>query len=33
VALLVVGGLLFLTLAFHERFGGRLSLPRAERAA
>jgi hypothetical protein len=33
VALLVVSGLLFLTLAFHERFGGRLSLPRAERAA
>jgi von Willebrand factor type A domain len=32
-ALLVLGGLLFLALALHERFGGRLALPRARRAA
>jgi len=30
--LLVVGGLLFLVLALHERFGALLSLPRPERA-
>ena len=32
VAFFVLGGLLFLALAFHERFGGRLALPRPERA-
>jgi hypothetical protein len=31
-ALLVLGGLLFLALALHERFGGRLALPRLGRA-
>lgn len=30
-ALLVLGGLLFLILAFHERYAGRLALPRAPR--
>ena len=30
--LLVLGGLLFAALALHERFGGRLSLPRLQRA-
>ena len=32
-ALLVLGGLLFLALALHERFGGRLALPRARGAS
>jgi hypothetical protein len=32
-ALLVLGGLLFLALALHERFGGRLALPRPGRTA
>jgi hypothetical protein len=32
-ALLVLGALVFLALALHERFGGRLALPRARRAA
>ena len=32
VALLVLGGLLFLALAMHERFGGRLTIPRPGRA-
>ncbi len=32
VAFLVLGGLLFLALALHERFGGRLALPRPEQA-
>lgn len=32
-ALLVLGGLLFLALALHERFGGRLALPHLERGA
>lgn len=32
VVLLVLGGLLFLALAFHERFGGRLGLPRLQGA-
>ena len=31
IGLLVLGGLLFLALAAHERFGGRLALPRPER--
>jgi hypothetical protein len=31
-ALLVLGGLLFAALAAHERFGGRLGLPRLQRA-
>lgn len=31
-ALLTLGGLLFAALALHERFGGRLALPRLERA-
>jgi len=31
VALLVFGGLLFAALALHERFGGRLALPRPQR--
>jgi hypothetical protein len=31
VALLVLGGLLFAALALHERFGGRLALPRPQR--
>jgi hypothetical protein len=30
VALLVLGGLVFLALALHERYGGRLSLPRPQ---
>jgi hypothetical protein len=33
VPLLVLGGLLFLALALHERFGGRLTIPRPGRAA
>ncbi len=33
VALLVLGGLVFLALALHERFGGRLGFPRPEGAA
>jgi hypothetical protein len=32
VVLLVLGGLLFLALALHERLGGRLGLPRLEEA-
>ena len=28
--LLILGGLLFLALAFHERFGGRLFVPRPQ---
>jgi hypothetical protein len=32
IVLLVLGGLLFLALALHERFGGRLALPRAREA-
>jgi len=32
IALLVLGGLFFLALAAHERFAGRLALPRAPRA-
>ena len=33
VGLLVLGGLLFVALAVHERFGGRLALPRPGRTA
>ena len=33
IGLLVLGGLLFMALAAHERFGGRLALPRPGRTA
>ncbi len=33
IVLLLLGGLVFLALAFHERFGGSLALPRAQGTA